>query len=46
MRVSFTRVGWNDLVYWIETDRRKVNRLVRLIRDTTRSPFEGIGEPR
>lgn len=45
MKVSFTRDGWDDLTYWIETDRKKLARITRLIKDTSRHPFEGIGDP-
>lgn len=45
MKIAFTPDGWADFVYWAETDRKKLNRLFRLIKETSRRPFEGLGEP-
>ena len=45
MRVAFTPKGWDDFCLWIETDREKLNRIVRLIKESGRQPFTGLGEP-
>ena len=45
MKIAFTPDGWSDFIHWIETDRKKLNRLVRLIKETSRDPFKGLGEP-
>ena len=45
MRVVFTPHGWDDYVYWQQTDRATLKRINRLIDDTLRNPFEGIGKP-
>jgi toxin YoeB len=45
MKVSFTPDGWDDLSHWIENDRKKLSRISRLIKDTKRHPFTGIGDP-
>ena len=38
--------GWlGDFTEWIETDRKKLNRLMRLIKDCSRNPFTGLGAP-
>jgi toxin YoeB len=34
-----------DLEYWISTDRKMALRIVKLIREILRDPFEGIGKP-
>ncbi len=34
-----------DLDHWIRTDRRTALRLVRIVRETLRDPFNGIGKP-
>jgi toxin YoeB len=34
-----------DLQYWVQTDRRTAKRLLDLMRDTLRHPFDGIGKP-
>ena len=43
--ISFTADGWEDYVYWSEADRAMLRRINRLIRDTLREPFAGIGKP-
>ena len=45
MKLQFTPKGWADHVFWQETDRQILSRVNQLIRDTLRSPFEGIGKP-
>lgn len=45
MKVTFTPKGWDDLCSWIETDRKKLNRIMRLIKEARRQPFTGLGEP-
>jgi len=34
-----------DLLYWVETDRRTAKRLLELVKATLRDPFDGIGKP-
>jgi toxin YoeB len=34
-----------DLRYWVETDRRTVLRIFKLIESVMRDPFQGIGKP-
>lgn len=34
-----------DLAFWIDTDRKTALRILRLIEETLRAPFEGIGKP-
>lgn len=43
--LEFTARGFSDLVWWIETDRIQALRLAKLIRETQREPFAGIGQP-
>lgn len=45
MKVSFSDRGWEDYLYWQETDRRMLRRINELIKDIKRSPFQGIGKP-
>ena len=35
----------NDMNYWVHTDRKIALRLLRIIRQTLRDPFSGIGKP-
>ncbi len=45
MKVLFTRDGWDDYRYWVETDPATLVRLNALIEDTRRHPFTGLGKP-
>ena len=37
--------AWNDYLYWQTQDKKTLQRLNKLIADTKRSPFSGIGKP-
>lgn len=41
----WTDEAWNDYVYWQGQDKKKLKRINKLISDSKRSPFEGIGKP-
>jgi len=41
----FAEEAWEDYLYWQKQDRRMVERINKLIRETQREPFEGIGKP-
>jgi toxin YoeB len=43
--IKFTPVALEHLSYWIETDRKTALRILRLIQETERNPFGGIGKP-
>lgn len=45
MPIIFSSKAWEDYEYWIKHDKKKVDRINKLIKDTLRSPFEGIGKP-
>jgi toxin YoeB len=45
MTIIFSSKAWEDYEYWIKHDKKKVDRINKLIKDTLRSPFEGIGKP-
>lgn len=44
-QLAWTDEAWNDYVYWQGQDKKVLKRINKLIRDTKRSPFEGIGKP-
>jgi toxin YoeB len=44
VKVVFADQGWEDLSYWVVHDRKLAKRIVRLIDEIKRSPFEGIGK--
>lgn len=45
MKLVFAERAWEDYLYWQATDRGRLERVNRLIKDILRSPFEGIGHP-
>ena len=45
MKVVFADQGWDDFTYWVEHDRKIAKRIIRLIKDIEREPFEGLGKP-
>jgi toxin YoeB len=44
-RLEFDSAALDDLAYWVQQDRRKALRIVRLIQETASDPFGGIGKP-
>jgi toxin YoeB len=45
MKKVFADQAWEDYVYWQLQDRKILKRINELIKDTERSPYEGIGKP-
>ncbi len=45
MRLLFADEAWEDYLYWQKQDRRMVERINKLIRETQREPFGGLGKP-
>jgi len=45
MKLIFSEQAWEDYSYWQKTDKKLLERINALIKDTSRSPFEGIGKP-
>lgn len=45
MSLVFADAAWEDYLYWQQQDRRMVERINKLIRETQREPFSGIGKP-
>lgn len=43
--LAWTKEAWSDYVYWQTQDKKTLFRINKLIMDTQRSPFEGIGKP-
>ncbi len=44
-RLAWTSVAWSDYVYWQKQDKKTLNRINLLIKDSMRNPKEGIGKP-
>ena len=45
MKLIFAEQAWEDYLHWQETDRKMVKRIHELIKQATRTPFEGSGKP-
>jgi toxin YoeB len=45
MKLIFSEQAWEDYLYWQKTDKKLLERINTLIKDTSRTPFEGIGKP-
>ena len=43
--LSWTDESWKDYLYWQSQDRKTLKRINKLIEETKRHPFEGIGKP-
>ncbi len=44
-QLAWTDESWTDYVYWQSQDKKTLKRINKLINDTKRSPFGGIGKP-
>ena len=45
MKLVFSENGWEDYLYWQQTDKRILKRINMLIKEAKREPFAGIGKP-
>ena len=45
MELLWQTHAWEDYLYWQEHDKKVLQRINDLIKDTIRSPFNGIGKP-
>lgn len=45
MKLIFAEEAWEDYLYWQKQDRRMIERINKLIRETQREPFKGVGKP-
>ncbi len=45
MKLVFADSAWQDYLYWQDQDKRMLARINKLIKETMRDPFEGLGKP-
>ena len=45
MKIIFTEEGWEDYLWFQETDKKLLKRLNALIKEIQRTPFDGTGKP-
>ena len=43
--LAWTNEAWSDYVYWQDQDKKTLKRINKLMTDTKRNPFNGIGKP-
>jgi toxin YoeB len=44
-KIVFHPRGWDDFTYWAAADKKMLRRLVRLVEEARRTPFDGLGKP-
>lgn len=45
MKILFQETGWDDYLYWQQTDKSMLRKINSLIKEIERIPFEGSGKP-
>ncbi|WP_241649989.1 Txe/YoeB family addiction module toxin [Rosenbergiella collisarenosi] len=45
MKLTWSEEAWEDYLYWQDTDKKTVKKINELIKDVSRTPFEGKGKP-
>ncbi len=45
MKLVFAEQAWEDYLHWQKADRKLLERINALIKETARNPFEGTGKP-
>jgi toxin YoeB len=45
VKLIFADEAWEDYLYWQSHDKKMIDRINKLIRETQREPFAGIGKP-
>ena len=45
MKIIFSGHAWEDYLYWQSADKSMVKRIHAIIKDISRTPFDGIGKP-
>jgi toxin YoeB len=43
--LEFDAAAFEDLAWWVEQNRNKALRIIKLIREVQRDPFHGTGKP-
>ncbi len=45
MKLLFAEAAWADYQHWLQTDKRMLERVNKLIREVQREPYAGVGKP-
>jgi toxin YoeB len=43
--IIFHPNGWDDYLYWQRTDKKILKKINSIIKEISRTPYEGIGKP-
>lgn len=43
--LEFDVGAFEDLAWWVEKDRKKALRIIKLVMEVQKDPFKGIGKP-
>jgi toxin YoeB len=44
-KIAWTATAWEEYLYWQGEDKKTLRRINKLITDTLREPFDGLGKP-
>ena len=45
MKITWTPTACDDYIYWKSADKKKLKRINKLVKEATRTPFNGNGNP-
>lgn len=45
MKLSWADQAWEDYLFWQKSDAKILKRVNQLIKDISRNPFQGLGNP-
>jgi toxin YoeB len=45
MRITFSKIAWDEYVSWQNEDKKMLKKINELIKDIMRNPYTGIGKP-
>jgi toxin YoeB len=45
MNIQFSSRGWDDYLHWQQFDKKVLKKINELLKDISRSPYDGIGKP-
>lgn len=45
MKLSFFDKAWDDYLYWQQADPKTLRKINTLLKEISRTPFEGLGKP-
>jgi toxin YoeB len=45
MNIQFSSKAWEDYLYWQQFDKKMLKKINELLKEISRSPYEGTGKP-